>query len=92
MLATHSTCLRKVVVAVGRGGGEVGVLGGKREVPLGLKSGVVVAEVMQMRRSVKQAWTRLTEGTSEPRFPTQNQPAEDRSAEALRRPQPCSFG
>lgn len=77
-----------VVVAVGGGGGA------RRETESSpcLKSGVVVAEIMQMRRSAKQSWTRPAEGTSEPRFPTWNQPAEDPSAEALRRPQPCSFG
>lgn len=69
MLATHprrrrSQRLRMVVVAVGGGGGARRETGSSP----GLKGGVVVAEVMQMRRSVKQAWTRPTEGTSEPRI------------------------
>lgn len=47
------------MVAVGRGGGA------RRETEPSrcLKHGVVVAEVMQMRRSVQQSWTRLPEGT-----------------------------
>lgn len=59
-----------VVVAVGGGGGARE----EAERSRCLKSGVVVAEVMQMRRSVKQLWTRPTEGTSEPQVPTRTQP------------------
>lgn len=46
-------------MVVGRGGGA------RRETEPSrcLKSGVVGAEVMQMRRSVQQSWTRLAEGT-----------------------------
>lgn len=90
MLATHSTSLALAGSADGGGGGGGGGRWGESS-PC-LKSGVVVAEVMQMRRSVKQPWTRPTEGTSEPRFPTRNPPGEDPSAAALRPPQPCSFG
>lgn len=57
MLAAHSMSL---------GGSEDGGGGGaRRETGPSrcLKSDVVVAEVMQMRRSVQQSWTRLTEGT-----------------------------
>lgn len=72
MLATHSTSLALGGSAEGGGGGGGGGAGRETESSPCLKSGVVVAEIMQMRRSVKQSWTRPTEGTSEPRFPTRN--------------------
>lgn len=39
----------------------------KAEYLLDVRSGGVVVEIMQMRRSVKQSWTRLSKDILEPR-------------------------
>lgn len=96
MLASHSMSLALggSKMAVGGGGGARGKQNKKVLLPaeriywmLERCGGV---KIMQMRRSVKQSWTRLTEGILGPRSHLESTPGDDLSAKMLQKPQPCS--
>ena len=93
----------KMVVGVGKGGGAQRETKRSRCLQRGVRvywmlerCGGDTVEIMQMRRSVKQSWTRLTRrhfGTKITWVSSWSQNTwSDLSAKMLREPQPCSLG